>query len=135
MGQSLNVLLVEDCEDDLLFFRLGIGRTREVALTHVLTAQEAIDFLERGPLPDLIVMDLMLPGMSLDDFLRWFRSNPRVQSIPIVIYTGAPNVSENLTSLVSKTFFKSGDLTNTRSTVQEMLDMARPHRGGLPSSN
>lgn len=123
MGRIVNILLIEDNEDDALFFRVGLRGT-SARIAHVLHAQEAIAKLETRPLPDLIVADLNLPGLSLNSFLDWIRTNPTVQQIPIVIYTGCLSVPAAITAVVRKSFFKSGDLDQTRLTVLEILGFA-----------
>lgn len=37
--------------------------------------------------PDLILLDLMMPGMSGFDTLRYFRGNPKTLTLPIIIVT------------------------------------------------
>jgi CheY-like chemotaxis protein len=43
--------------------------------------------------PDLVVLDVMMPGMTGLDVLRALRSDPRLQSLPVVIYTAAEEPS------------------------------------------
>ena len=40
-------------------------------------------------LPDLILLDLALPGMSGKDILGSLRSNPRTAAIPVLLLTGS----------------------------------------------
>lgn len=128
MGRVVNVLLVEDSEDDALFFQMG-ARDAQANIIPVSNAEAAIAHLETNPSPDLIVLDLKLPGMSVNRFLDWFRSNPAVQHIPIVILTGALQVPEDVKSAARKTFFKSANLTTTRQTVLQIIGLAEPNTG------
>ena len=128
MAGVVNILLVEDSEDDALFFRMG-ARDAQANIIPVSHAEAAIAHLETKPSPDLIVLDLKLPGMSVNRFLDWFRSNPGVQGIPIVILTGAVRVPEDIKSAARKTFFKSANLTATRQTVLEIIGLAEPSTG------
>src|SRR5690348_9818197 len=68
MGRVINVLLIEDSEGDALFFRMGL-RTSSARLVRVADTEAATKHLEMQPLPDLIVMDLRLPGMPVNRFL------------------------------------------------------------------
>src|SRR5579859_5456584 len=113
MGRIVNILLIEDSEDDALFFRMGL-RTISASVVHVADAEAAISHLEMHPLPDLIVMDLRLPGMPVNRFLDWIRSRPEAQKIPVVIYTGAVRVPEEVKTAVLQIFFKSLDLVENR---------------------
>jgi hypothetical protein len=62
--------------------------------------------------------------MSTEQFLAWFREHPKVQSIPVVIHTGAVMVNDEVKKAVRAIFFKSNDPQRIRSTVQEMCDLA-----------
>ena len=73
----------------------------EVALTEVLTynlqregyevavAKEGREGLRKGQmlLPDLVILDLMLPGMGGLDICRELRASPRTANIPILMLT------------------------------------------------
>jgi CheY-like chemotaxis protein len=76
----------------------------------------ALDYLQangeftdrsRYPLPDLIFLDLLMPGKSGLDVLAWLKSQPQLSSIPTVVLTGFP-VAGTITrayELGAKTFF------------------------------
>src|ERR1044072_9176244 len=49
-------------------------------------AEEAID-LVRDELPDLVLLDWMLPGMSGLEFARKLRSDRRTREVPIIMLT------------------------------------------------
>jgi len=79
------ILVVDDEEpiQELLRFNLEkegyvvcIATDGEEALKHVASDQ-----------PDLIVLDLMLPGMDGLEVCRRLRSNPKFQQIPIIMLT------------------------------------------------
>ncbi len=38
--------------------------------------------------PDLIIMDMMLPGMSGADAIREIKNNPKLKDIPVIFLTG-----------------------------------------------
>jgi CheY-like chemotaxis protein len=60
----------------------------------VVDGQEALDSLRRGSLPDCILLELSLPGMTG----RQFRTRPRHHQvwagIPVVLISGGPRVAE-----------------------------------------
>lgn len=85
MGPGPVVLLVEDNERNLKLARDVLefaGFTVEAATT----GEEA---LERAPVvvPDLILMDLQLPGIDGHAALDRLRRNPRTAHIPVVALT------------------------------------------------
>jgi DNA-binding response OmpR family regulator len=95
--RPLKILHVEDKEEDTLLF----GRACEAAglpadFYAVRDGSEAVAYLEgQGkftdrhafPLPDLIVLDLTLPGMNGFDFLKWLRRQAEFLSLPVLVFT------------------------------------------------
>jgi two-component system phosphate regulon response regulator PhoB len=61
-------------------------------------AEEALNLL-RGALPDLILLDWMLPGMSGIDFARRIRADSRQKSIPIIMLTARSDERDKVQGL------------------------------------
>jgi DNA-binding response OmpR family regulator len=59
------------------------------AVDIVQTVDAAFERIARQP-PQLIVLDLMLPGRSGWDFLRRRQDEPRVAAIPVLVVSAAP---------------------------------------------
>src|SRR5262249_58765094 len=79
------VLIVEDEPDisDLLAFHLG----REgYDVSRCRTGIEALQQV-RARIPDLVLLDLMLPGMDGLDVCRRLRQDPATATLPIVLLT------------------------------------------------
>ncbi|MBI3445190.1 MAG: response regulator [Magnetospirillum sp.] len=87
-----DVLLVEDDPGDAGLVRIALRRSRHSCrLHHVKDGGEAMDFLRRGsghnqaPRPDLILLDLNLPGRNGHEILEEIRGDTVLCSIPVVI--------------------------------------------------
>lgn len=50
--------------------------------------QQALKRLEKGPLPDLILLDVIMPGMDGYEVCRRVKSNLITRSIPVIFITG-----------------------------------------------
>lgn len=50
-------------------------------------AQKAMDFIKNGQVPDLIILDIAMPGMDGLDFLRVLRAYPETKNTPIMMCT------------------------------------------------
>jgi CheY-like chemotaxis protein len=95
-AQSI-ILLVEDSEDDVFFMQRALRQAGVHNPLHVVrNGQEAIDYLsgqndfsdrEQHPLPDLVFLDLKMPGTNGFDVLKWIREQPL--SIPVVVLTSS----------------------------------------------
>ena len=57
--------------------------------------QRALE-LARADLPDLIVLDLMLPQVSGWDVCRELRRNPRTARVPIIMATARDDISDRI---------------------------------------
>lgn len=90
----VQVLLVEDNPGDALLTKEALVEGKLcVDLHHVLDGQEALDFLakkspyEGMPTPDMILLDLNMPGMDGREFLKVVKNDQRYSMIPIVVLT------------------------------------------------
>ena len=90
----MEVLLVEDRESDILLTREALKNVDLIeALTVARSASEAWGYLsegvegQRGFRPDLILLDLNLPGMSGKEFLVKLKNDPRFRRIPVLVLT------------------------------------------------
>jgi len=91
----LVILLVEDDLADQKLIKISL-RNEKIAndLYTIQTGEEGMDFLyHRGnysdgtPQPDLVLLDLNMPGMGGKEFLRRIKEDERLKQIPVVILT------------------------------------------------
>jgi len=81
------VLIVEDNERNLKLVR-DVLQVKGYATLEAGTAEEGIKLAgERKP--DLILMDIQLPGMNGIDALKVLRSDPATAKIPVVAVTAS----------------------------------------------
>jgi CheY-like chemotaxis protein len=93
-AELLRILLVEDSRADA---RLTREALRESKIANELTiVTNGIDALARlrgegpdpaEPTPDLVILDLNLPGMDGIEVLREIKTDPRLRRIPVAILT------------------------------------------------
>jgi two-component system, response regulator len=93
------ILLVEDNDNDESLFLRALDRaglTNPITVIH--TGEEALDYLDplaRDPhakqlgLPGVLILDLKLPGTDGVEVLEWIRTQPRFDSMLIVVLTGS----------------------------------------------
>ncbi len=83
MAQKKRIILVEDEEDIAAFIKLQADISGYQLHVEVdgINGLKAID-RER---PDLVVLDIMLPGLNGFDVCRRMKSNPELKNIPIII--------------------------------------------------
>jgi two-component system, cell cycle response regulator DivK len=88
MGPSQRSILV--VEDDALSMRLLSDVLRAHGY-YVLQAEDGITALlmTRKHQPDLILMDILLPGISGMEVVKWIREDDRLKTIPIIAVTAS----------------------------------------------
>jgi PAS domain S-box-containing protein len=82
------VLYVEDNPANVAFMKDLLSNFESIDLLVVPTAEAGIEIAERRS-PDLIIMDINLPGMSGLDALRELKSRGDTRTIPIIALTAA----------------------------------------------
>jgi two-component system, cell cycle response regulator DivK len=81
------VLIVEDNDKNMKLAR-DILQAKGYRTLEALTGEEGVR-LARENLPDLVLMDIQLPGISGIDAFRQIRSDPRTAGIPVAALTAS----------------------------------------------
>ncbi len=92
-----NILLVEDepAIQELIAANLARAGHHVVRAPDAETAQRIV----RDALPDLVLLDWMLPGASGIEFARRLRADERTRSIPIIMLTARGEEQDKVTGL------------------------------------
>ncbi|HEY0457265.1 MAG TPA: response regulator [Verrucomicrobiae bacterium] len=94
MGRT--VLALEDDENDVSLLEREFRRGKIRGLHIVRNASEAQKYLAgiapyenrtQNPFPDVLLLDLSLPGMSGLSFLEWLRAqaDPKLRNLPVIV--------------------------------------------------
>ncbi|MBK6264088.1 response regulator [Marivirga sp. S37H4] len=89
-NHPIKILLADDDEDDRLFFEDAIDALPlRTSLKMVENGKELMDYLllSESPLPDVIFLDLNMPGKNGLDYLTEIRAHPKLQSISVAVYS------------------------------------------------
>lgn len=110
-GNFHELLIIDDDAGDL---RLTQKMIENGGNFHVTLAEGGKDALEvlNTLTPDVIILDLFMPGLNGFDLLEIFRSDPRLNRIPVIILTGADLNTEQQAQLAEfgKHIFAKGML-------------------------
>jgi CheY-like chemotaxis protein len=82
------VLYVEDNPANITFMQDLLSSFESIELSVAQTAEVGVELAFRRT-PDVIIMDINLPGMSGFDALRALRANPHTQRVPVIALTAA----------------------------------------------
>lgn len=86
MTEKKRILLVDDEEDYCYFMSRNLEATGEFSVITTHEGQEGIN-LARKEHPDLILLDIVLPGISGTDVASVLLNDPQTKRIPIIFLT------------------------------------------------
>ena len=91
------ILVVEDEEDILELLTINLSREGYQVVCSS-SGEEALK-LFRKQVPDMVILDLMLPGMDGLDVARVFKNDPQHKEIPILMLTARGEEADIVTGL------------------------------------
>lgn len=101
--RRMRILLVEDNHGDVVLLKHGLQQSKIEAQVNIAsTGEEALkllqsNHLDRAELPDLILLDINLPGINGVEVLTRIKSNAYLKEIPIVVISSS-NANEDKTN-------------------------------------
>jgi len=133
------ILLVEDSK----FLRLTTERALMRAGYEMSSAAEGEEALRmaRDKLPDLILLDMLLPKMSGRDVLAALKKDPLTRAIPVVVMTGlSQKNASRLQAEGADGFLEKSALALDKGSeklltaVREILARHSPKRAGITTT-
>jgi CheY-like chemotaxis protein len=90
-GKTLQICMADDDADDYVLFSTILKEiNNSVLLSWFATCIELIKYLNLTiNLPDLIILDMNMPGNNGHECLQLIKRNPRFSNIPVVILSTA----------------------------------------------
>jgi two-component system, OmpR family, phosphate regulon response regulator PhoB len=123
------ILIVEDEEALTLLLRYNL-EAAGYDVESVIRGDDA-DLRLRESIPDLIILDWMLPGVSGIELCRRLRSRPETRQLPIVMLTARGEESERVRGLSTGAddyIVKPFSVPELLARVQALLRRASPER-------
>lgn len=92
------IMIVDDESDVIYTIKQGLEKLNpNYKVVGAESGKECLEFLENNQIPDLILLDIMMPGMSGWEVLNRLREKAKWRNIPIVFLSAK-------TDAFSKTF-------------------------------
>ena len=118
------ILIIEDDQNILLALTVRLEHAGYEVMFEQ-TVPGAIRRIKQGKLtPDLVLLDIMLPGGTGLDVAEQLRSERTTREVPIVVITAsrAPNLRERAEHLAASAFFeKPYDSSSLMKAVRDLL--------------
>jgi two-component system, OmpR family, alkaline phosphatase synthesis response regulator PhoP len=86
-GARKKILFIEDEPDQIMMVRLRLEKNGY----EIFAAQEGREGLDKAIelCPDLVLLDIVVPGLDGFEICKRLKKNPRTQKIPIIVTTAA----------------------------------------------
>jgi two-component system response regulator len=127
-----NILLVEDIPSYQDLMSIAFEENNILHHLHIVNnAEEALIFLSQrqqyyhAPRPDLILLDLDLPGMHGHELLKIIKEDPKIKYIPVIVFSTSNEPKDIQQSYALKAncyISKPYDLENFLEVVKASLD-------------
>jgi len=131
------ILIVEDEEDIRELVKYNLEREGFTDLRAVETGEEAVNLVKTF-LPDLILLDLMLPGIDGLTVCRKLKNNEKTEHIPIIMLTAKSEESDVVVGLemgaddyITKPFSNKVLLARVRSVLRRVQNKEKIGPGDL----
>jgi two-component system cell cycle sensor histidine kinase/response regulator CckA len=120
------ILVVED-DQEILGTLCGLLEEEGYDVHPSGDGRDALDWLRKGPAPELIILDLMMPGMDGWEFRTIQRADPQLANIPVVAIsadTSAKAAAIDATRFLRKPF----RLTDLLEVVEKIISEQEQRR-------
>lgn len=138
-GSTPRVLVVEDEADiaALIAYQLTREGFRVETVGHGPGALQAV----HREIPDLVILDRMLPGLSGDDVLERLRADPATRAIPVLVLTARREQEDRIAGLelgaddyLTKPFSPRELVLRCRAILRRSSEVATPSGGRVLTS-
>jgi two-component system, OmpR family, response regulator len=83
----LKIIYVDDDADIRTIVGMSLSLDPSINVRIAASGQEGLDLLVGGSRPDVVILDVMMPGLSGPQVLDAMRSNPAHADIPVIFMT------------------------------------------------
>jgi len=118
------ILVVDDYSDIVVSVKQVLeDPTGQYRVIGVDSGEKCLQVLQGDELPDLILLDIMMPGMSGWDVAARIKQNERWRDVPIVFLTAkGDDMSKGIGHLASVDYIvKPFDILNLKESIDRIL--------------
>jgi len=119
------IMVVDDEPDQLYTIKITLElENNDFEIISVKNGKECIDKLRKNEIPDLILLDIMMPEMNGWEVLEIIRGNNKWKDIPIIFLTAKTDeLADKYRNLVADDYIeKPFDIHNLSKRIKRILD-------------
>ena len=116
---AAKILVVDDTPSNVKLLADVLG-AKGYAVVTAASGADALDVVERER-PDLVLLDVMMPGMSGYDVCRKLRANPATTMLPVVMITALDPGQERVKGIEAG----ADDFLSKPFSIKELIGIVR----------
>lgn len=125
---ALRVVVIDDHEEMHTLYRDSIMHTYPLAqLTSYYDGASAQTDLAHADIPDVIVLDLVMPHMDGFAVLAWIRADQRLRNVPVIIVSGKILSRQEILQLNYPNTIMRPKLGSDLSAIGELIGVVTSH--------
>lgn len=131
-NNAYSILIADDSETDVEILMAGIAAEDRV-LTGVYRGKAVLEYVSKN-IPDLILLDVMMPDMDGYEVCRILKQDARTTHIPIIFITGLADtndVTKGLELGAVDYIVKPYNMTEVNARIKNHLALQQKHRKSL----
>jgi CheY-like chemotaxis protein len=131
-GEKRRILMVDD--DEVLLKALKANFVQDARIdVDVRVANNAVDtlFACGNTKPDLIILDLKIPGMRGEKVLEFIKSSKELAETKVVVFSGYPRFKPKVLKAGAEAFVAKPDVKALKEVVYQLLGIERRSRPAL----
>lgn len=115
------VMLIEDSRDTRELYQLAL-EGNGFDLECYGNATDALARIEAGYVPNLVLCDLRMPGLSGDQFITILRDNPSWAHVRVIVVSGIDDLKKRADEMGADDYLKKPfDLERLETTVNDHI--------------
>lgn len=118
------IMVVDDEPDQIFSLKLILEHNNEYEIIGAKNGLECLELLEKNNMPDLILLDIMMPKMNGWEVLKHIRSKSEWKDIPVIFLTALTGKDKrNKGNIVADGYIeKPYDLDDLKKTIEIIID-------------
>ena len=121
--KKIKIMIIDD-EPDILFSVTQVLKSSDYEVIGVESGKECFEILQQGKIPDLIILDIMMPIMSGWEVQRRLERNLDWKDIPIIFLTArTTSTAEKMCRCLGRDYVtKPFDVNDLKKRIDKVLE-------------
>ena len=121
--KRIKIMVVDDNKDVLFSVKEGLMSISNYEIQTVISGEKCMEILESGDLPDLILLDIMMPGIDGWEVASRIKQNKKWKNLPLIFLTAKTDeLSRGLGSLTSDDYVgKPFEMVDLKERIDRVL--------------